>query len=186
MENSTRYLLIGAGAALLLFVYTRTKAGQEQFSIAFETIGDTLGETVSKVTSAVRGIRNNNPGNIRKSATAWQGLSADQSDPAFFRFDAMEYGIRAIVKILQTYQGTYGLNTVRKIINRWAPPVENNTDAYVSYVAARLGVSPDSAISVNDGNTVFALVRAIIAQENGAAPALLISDSTVAAGIALA
>src|SRR5574337_876096 len=80
-----------------------------------------------------RGIRNNNPGNIRKSSEPWRGLAAakDQKDPAFFTFETPEWGIRAMAVILRTYQTKYGLRTIRAIIGRWAPSAENDTDAYV-------------------------------------------------------
>lgn len=50
-----------------------------------------------------RGERNNNPGNIRHGSK-WQGLSAEQTDKDFCQFISPEYGIRAIYKLLQTYQ----------------------------------------------------------------------------------
>lgn len=177
---------VGLGGALALFLYSRTQSGGRAISESVGTVADTVGETVDKVISAVRGIRNNNPGNIRKSAEKWQGLAAEQNDSSFFQFASMPYGIRAIVKILRNYSTKYGLNTVRDIINRWAPPVENNTSAYVRYVAGMVGVSATDDINLDDAETMFLLVRAIMAQENGRAPALLISDSAVWQGIELA
>lgn len=175
------YILLGVAAGI--YVWSRTQQGQETIAVA----ADNVGESVKTIQSAVRGIRNNNPGNIRKSSENWQGLSPDQSgDSSFFVFSSMDYGVRAMVKILRKYQQSYGLNTVRKIINRWAPPVENKTDAYVAFVAGQMGVGPDDTINVFDGNTAFSLVRAIIAQEVGRVPAMLISDQTVIAGINLA
>ncbi len=63
-----------------------------------------------------RGIRNNNPGNIRKGDN-WQGLAAEQTDEAFCVFRSAEYGIRALVKVLLNYEKKYGLNTVRKLLS---------------------------------------------------------------------
>lgn len=118
-----------------------------------------------------RGIRNNNPGNIDRNETKWQGMSKDQSsDPRFIVFDAPEWGIRALAKTLLTYQSKHGLNTVRAIINRWAPPVENNTDAYVNAVAKAVGVGPDSRIDLDNYLTIRPLVEAIIHHENGQQP----------------
>lgn len=79
-----------------------------------------------------RGIRNNNPGNIRWGSD-WKGLKKDgkQQDPSFCVFETPEYGIRALAKLLQNYQLLYGLNTPRKIINRYAPPTENETVSYI-------------------------------------------------------
>lgn len=141
---------------------------------------------VTAVTSPVRGLRNNNPGNIRKGSTAWRGLAPVQSDPAFLQFDSMAYGVRAIAVTVRTYARRYGLTTPAGIINRWAPPSENHTDAYVRTVADAVGVAADEQLDVYDPETMFRLVRAIIRTENGAAPALLVSDATVREGIALA
>ena len=89
-----------------------------------------------------RGLRNNNPLNIDfNPANKWQGLDRDQpSDGRFCRFVSMAYGIRAAAALLVSYQDRYGLNTVRGIIGRWAPPVENDTNAYANTVARRVGV----------------------------------------------
>jgi len=129
-----------------------------------------------------RGLRNNNPGNIRRDGhTKWQGLSAQQTDASFWQFSDPVYGIRALAKILHNYQVIYGLDTVRKIINRWAPPNENDTGSYVNAVAAEIGVNADDRINVdvimND------LVAAIIHHENGTQPYSL---ATVSSGVNMA
>lgn len=120
-----------------------------------------------------RGIRNNNPGNIdRRPGVVWQGMSADQStDPRFVVFEAPEWGIRAIAKILLNYQRQHKLTTVRQMIGRWAPPNENDTNAYAVAVARALGVAPDDKISLaSDRGKLVALVAAIIRHENGMQP----------------
>lgn len=129
-----------------------------------------------------RGERNNNPGNIRLSATRWQG-QVDGTDPAFVTFATPQDGIRALAKLLKNYQAIYGLRTVRAIINRYAPPSENNTSAYVAAVAGALGVSPDAQIDLNDAGTLERLVAAVITHENGRNT---YAASTIAAGVALA
>lgn len=119
-----------------------------------------------------RGERNNNPGNIdRQPGVHWVGQSADQSgDPRFVVFDEAKYGIRALAKVLLTYFKKHGLNTVRRIINRWAPPNENDSAAYVNHVAQQLGVGADAQIDLFDGDILAGLVKAIIAHENGDMP----------------
>jgi hypothetical protein len=129
-----------------------------------------------------RGERNNNPGNIRLSSVKWQGEISGQ-DTAFATFATPEDGIRALAKLLRNYQTKNGLNTVRGIINRYAPPVENNTSAYVAAVAAAVGVAPDDQIDTGNPTTLNALVNAIIRHENGRN---VYAASTVAAGVALA
>lgn len=115
-----------------------------------------------------RGIRNNNPGNIRKTGDKWAGLSAIQTDSDFFQFTAPEFGIRAMTRTLRNYQTRYGLETVAEIISRWAPSNENNTQAYIASVAGNLGVNPYEPINVND--VMPELLQAIIYHENGQQP----------------
>lgn len=111
-----------------------------------------------------RGLRNNNPGNIRHGATTWQGQSRQQTDPDFVQFTDSTWGIRAINKILDSY-AKRGLFSVRQIISVWAPPSENDTEAYIRSVAAHAGVDPD-AKTVDRAK----LVAAIINHENGSQP----------------
>lgn len=129
-----------------------------------------------------RGIRNNNPGNIRLG-TAWDGMTPTQTDGSFCQFVDAEHGIRALAKVLITYQDQHNLHTVRGMINRWAPPVENNTSAYVSFVSERMGVTPDAVVNIHNLATAHAMTVAIIAQENAgySYPA-----ATVDAGLKLA
>ena len=113
-----------------------------------------------------RGIRNNNPGNIRHGIN-WDGLAEEQTDPEFAQFSAPEMGIRAIFKILKTYDAKYNLNTIDGIIHRWAPPVENNTAAYVAFVESKVGKGKDEVWAEEDYPV---LVQAIIHMENGEQP----------------
>ena len=116
-------------------------------------------------TTETRGQRNNNPGNIRLGQT-WQGLAPTQPDPDFCTFVDAEHGIRALCLILLNYQRIDSLKTVRQMINRWAPPADHNdTSAYVSFVAGRMGVDPDAGVSMMDPTTLRACAAAIIAQE---------------------
>lgn len=131
-----------------------------------------------------RGIRNNNPGNIDRNATEWQGMADDQStDPRFIVFKTPEYGIRALAKTLLAYQSQHGLNTIKGIINRWAPPVENNTDAYVKAVAVDCGVKPDDRIILDRVAIMKPLVNAIIAHE---CSGYVYPDTVIMAGLHLA
>jgi hypothetical protein len=117
-----------------------------------------------------RGVRNNNPGNIRISGDNPQGLAEEQLDPSFFTFKDPVYGIRYIARILITYQNKHNLRTPREIILRYAPPGDNNpTDIYAANVAAAVGVSTDTPIDVKQYAVMRPLVEAIITQENGVA-----------------
>lgn len=117
-----------------------------------------------------RGIRNNNPGNIEKG-DPWQGLAKDQSgDSRFAVFESPKWGIRALARLLITYQDKHGLRTIRQIINRWAPPVENDTLAYAKAVAAQVGRDIDDPVDVHRYEHAEPIVRAIIQHENGQQP----------------
>lgn len=83
-----------------------------------------------------RGVRNNNPGNIDRTNTIWLGedrsAAALASEKRFCVFETPQASFRALAKTLLTYQRKHGLRTVRDMISRWAPSVENNTEAYIA------------------------------------------------------
>lgn len=86
-----------------------------------------------------RGIRNCNPGNIRKGCN-WKGLRKTQTDKEFCQFTTMSWGLRALCVTLRTYITKRKCISVSKIINRWAPPSDNNnTKAYTTAVALEVG-----------------------------------------------
>ena len=85
-----------------------------------------------------RGVRNNNPANIRRSATKWAFLKPVQSDPNFCQFLDVRYGIRAFFILMRTYRYMYGLKTPREIINRFAPNAENDVDAYLNFLSSHM------------------------------------------------
>jgi hypothetical protein len=128
-----------------------------------------------------RGERNNNPGNVRHVAgVTWQGQAPEQTDSAFVQFSDPVYGIRAIVRIMRSYE-RQGINTVGEAIDRWAPPNENNSAAYVAAVCKDCNVGPDEPVSLE--TIMPKLVRAIIQHENGED---IYSDEQLSQGIALA
>ncbi|HCT2305033.1 TPA: structural protein [Proteus mirabilis] len=116
-----------------------------------------------------RGERNNNPGNLRHGEP-WQGLSAQQTDKDFCQFVSTEYGIRAIYVLMRTYEKKYGLCSIREIINRYAPPKENNTEGYIQRVAKELNVSTEDCVSVSKKEVAIALATAIVGVELGYQP----------------
>ncbi|MFC3151800.1 structural protein [Litoribrevibacter euphylliae] len=128
-----------------------------------------------------RGIRNNNPGNIENNGIPWNGLSSEQTDSRFYQFVSPEYGIRAMARILNNYQVKHGLNTVRALINRWAPPFENKTDSYAEHVAHAAGLDPDQPIDVSQH--LADIIPVMIKHENGQQP---YSQSTINTGIQMA
>ncbi|HFI5662413.1 TPA: hypothetical protein ACGQ2V_005814 [Klebsiella michiganensis] len=116
-----------------------------------------------------RGIRNNNPGNLEASSSnPWVGQTG--SDGRFAKFETPEHGIRALVRNLISYQ-RQGIDTVGEIINRWAPPSDNNdTAAYIKAVCAQLGVTANQPLDASNPDTLQALCAAIIKHENGTQP----------------
>jgi len=97
-----------------------------------------------------RGQRNNNPLNIRHSKDKWQGAATTQTDKSFVQFESMAYGYRAAWKILDTYCLTFRrerkVYNVRNIIARWAPPSENDTEAYIRTVVKLSGLGGNENI----------------------------------------
>lgn len=118
-----------------------------------------------------RGIRNNNPLNIR-IGNDWKGERPGAKDKAFEEFTSMEYGIRAGFIILRKYiTGYNGLtqkfNTIEKMISRWAPAVENNTASYISQVSKMSGIPATQKISFAQRSFMVAIVDAMIFVECG-------------------
>ena len=117
-----------------------------------------------------RGIRNNNPLNIRRSKDQWKGLAEAQTDRAFVQFKTLEYGSRAAFYLLtRTYYHKYRLYTIRTIIRRWAPSNENDTNAYIANVSKLTGIDPDEPIGIPSEapSRWIALGLAMAIQENG-------------------
>ena len=131
-----------------------------------------------------RGIRNNNPLNIRRTGKdQWKGLRKAPSDSpkggekaqgydrSFCQFETMEWGWRAAFHLLtRNYYQKHGLNTIRGIVSRWAPPQDNNnTEAYIRNVSKRTGIGPEEPIGTpSEQPTRWLLLGAAMAiQENG-------------------
>lgn len=113
-----------------------------------------------------RGLRNNNPGNIRRNSDVFQGEKTS-SDREFKQFKSMAYGYRAVFRILFNYHKNYKLDTIRKMIERWAPPKENHTEKYIKYVSDYSGIPADDPININDREQMIRIVAAMSKVENG-------------------
>lgn len=90
--------------------------------------------------------RNNNPGDIEfgKFATAHGATHAEQPANRFAVFPDAATGFDAM-RALLTSRGYAGL-TVAQALNRWAPPVENDTNGYIVNVCTWAGCKPDDAL----------------------------------------
>lgn len=131
-----------------------------------------------------RGVRNNNPGNIDRRAQVWQG--EDRSPAALARekrfcvFETPQAGFRALARTLLTYQNQHGLRTVREMISRWAPPKENDTEAYIAQVAREVGVGSREIVSLSKQVPLQRMVTAIARHENGG---LFWDEAVIEAGV---
>lgn len=117
-----------------------------------------------------RGIRNNNPLNIRISGIAWKGKIplSQNTDGSFEQFDSMQHGLRAALINIRTYINRYKCNTPQTIISRWAPASDgNNTRAYVQRVCELTSFASGRMIRFAERSTVCRLVWAMAAVECG-------------------
>lgn len=118
-----------------------------------------------------RGIRNNNPLNIRKGSE-WQGMSKEQSDPSFVQFISMQFGIRAAFKLMINHISGFKdtrppRNTISKLISVWAPPSENATTKYIDFVCQAAGLQASDIIDHKDATLMCKIARAMAFVECG-------------------
>ncbi len=114
-----------------------------------------------------RGLRNNNPGNLRLSKDKWQGLRTVQTDKEFFQFETMAHGYRALIRTLQNYRKLHKCQTIAEFISRYAPTIENNTAGYIQRVCREMQVPTTYVPDVNDKATMCNFAAAISQVENG-------------------
>ena len=97
-----------------------------------------------------RGLRNNNPGNIRINNDEFYGEVRPSQDRSFKQFETPAYGYRAMLMILAVYLAK-GYNTIEKIIGCWAPTSENPTDVYISTVCSQTGIARNKVLTAQSG-----------------------------------
>ena len=114
-----------------------------------------------------RGVRNCNPGNIRCSRVRYKGEVLPSQDREFKQFESMAYGYRAMFVLLDSYRRRYGLSNIRAMISRWAPPVENHTEAYICFVAEHSGIAADETLDTRKERDMIPVVMAMSEVENG-------------------
>ena len=146
-------------------------------AVLFMTKGD------KPIQSKVRGLRNNNPGNLRPTGARWAGQVIPGTDPGFMQFTSMPYGIRALfVDLINKHKR--GLDTLREILYVYAPPSENRTESYISNVSAATGIGATQKFEPTKSN-LFKIAKAFARVENGP-DALLIPDKDWNEGWSLA
>lgn len=126
-------------------------------------IGDESSQSAAGPNSP-RGIRNNNPGNLR----SWMGAG---SAGGYATFSSPEAGITAMAKNLLAYQDRHGISTIGGIANRWAPAGDgNNPAAYAASLAKQTGFGSDQHLDLHDPHVLAPLISAITKNENGQNP----------------
>jgi hypothetical protein len=128
-----------------------------------------------------RGLRNNNPGDIRVG-DAWQGMTG-ADDKGFVIFDSIAWGMRAMATDLLN-KISKGENTITEIISIYAPPSENDTASYIAAVSADMGIDPDQVLPMDQG-TFHSLLRAIMNHELGDGYSAMITDADIDQGIGM-
>ena len=107
----------------------------------------------------MRTCKRKNPLNIRYSRrNMWKGQIGNSH--GFCSFISMEYGCRAALVLLRSYIRR-GFNTIELIVNRWAPPTENNTEKYISFVAERTGIGASEVIAPTEQIKISAVFSAM-------------------------
>lgn len=114
-----------------------------------------------------RGLRNCNPGNIRRSKVHYLGEVCPSQDSDFKQFENMAYGYRAMFVLLDSYRRRYALNTLRQMLNRYAPPSENFTEGYIRFVSQKTGILPDEELNTRSERDMVPIISAMSEIENG-------------------
>lgn len=114
-----------------------------------------------------RGLKNNNPGNIRINNIRYEGEIVPSTDKEFKQFHSMGHGYRAIFMLLYTYQKKYGLSTIEQFICRYAPPIENDTNNYIKNVVQWSGIKRNMPLNTLTKTDMIPVVSAISRMENG-------------------
>lgn len=155
--------------------------------LAIDGVEQPTASGMSSAGSNVRSIRNNNPGNIDRNNTQWQGMAEEQTDSRFVTFESPEMGVRAMARTLNTYNTRYGLDNIAGMVSRWAPPTENDTQAYIRFVSEKTGIPSDRKITLQDNpEEMKRVISAMIEMEGGQEAANYFNSRIVDRGVSLA
>jgi hypothetical protein len=176
MNKTTKYLIGGTVvAAGLAMVVIAIRKNQQSNSFSLDSQGQAsnpitrnyYGQSGMLSSEFPRGIRNNNPGNIKQTGSAWGGEIPQNlnTDGTFEQFTTFEHGVRAMIKLLTNHINN-GYNTVSKLINKYAPSSENPTSNYISFVVKETGYDKDAGLLTAKA-TLKKLVQAMAKFENG-------------------
>ena len=125
----------------------------------------TMGKEYPNPEGKTRGLRNNNVGNIKETGTTWKGQIKPTGDKPFAQFQNPVWGVRAMIIIVKRTYRNLGLKTIRQIVSRYAPPIENLTESYINSVSRQTGIDPDRIISTE--SEYQKVIQAMAVHENG-------------------
>lgn len=173
-DNIGLILILGAGG-FALWQWLKSK-GMATVNMPGTVTNPSGGGNV--LIGEARGIRNNNPGNIKySSANNWQGQTG--SDGTFATFSSPVYGFRALFMLARTYINTHGLDTLDKFGPRWTA---TDQAAWRSNVAINSGIPQNAKLNFNDKAQMIRLARGIVVAENGVKYKNYYSDSVIGSG----
>lgn len=115
------------------------------------------------------GMLLNNPFDLEITNIPWRGKITPGADKTFEQFDTMEHGLRAGFMDLLSAFNKHKRTTIKAIVTPYAPPEENNTDAYIAAVCKYTGYGEDDALNMNDLDCLLSVGEAILIQEQGEA-----------------
>ncbi len=114
-----------------------------------------------------RGLRNNNPLNIRHGKSQWVGMREKQTDKSFVQFTSRKYGYRAAFVLLRNYIAK-GRDTIGKIIAKWAPSSDgNDTQGYIDFVSRTAGINASHTLDFHDRESMVSIVQSMAQMECG-------------------
>ena len=142
---------------------------------------------ISEKQSKVRGIRNNNPGNLQYRNQPGAKLEVlppgSTGKPRFAHYNTQAEGLygmaaqlqRNIAGLNKMAKGPDGkpagkMNTISSLMYSYAPPSENDTKKYIAFVSKETGLGPHDLIDPKDPRVMASLMRAMIIKENGSCP----------------
>ena len=163
MKKDTEEALKVGGLVLLTYLIVNSMKA----ATPTQTIHEYNVANKASVNSNVRAVRNLNPGNVRHSGDAWQGMTG-QDDKGFCQFNTADNGTRCMVKLLRNYSANRGLDTIKTVIDRYAPSSENDTNSYVKVIASRMGLPETQGLNLKtDANNLASLAYYMHIHEAG-------------------
>lgn len=167
MDKKKALILVLAVVVILFLARNKAKAA---VNAVIPSLGlGTSGESFLGQSNLPRGIRNNNPGNLKISSSAWVGKVpvSENTDGVFEQFHYYAYGVRAMIKLIKNYIKA-GYNTIDEILYRYAPPGDNNnTELYIQYVDSQARIGRDTVINAGDKGMLSDVIIAMAHFENG-------------------